>query len=458
MLSLPPAVAKAYARIKLEYPFFVSLKCIHGKYYYLYKQSTKWDKESKKLRGKSEYLGKFTPDGKFIAKLRGAPKDLEKAINVVKAYGGNVTMPEEAQDEEEAAQVQVSGLDKKLLTELSMDARVSAGDVAKHIGITVGKAAHRIKDVISRYAIRPTIEIKPDTFGFTRYLVTVKFLSKEPDYGAVREVLGKEPKIQLVMVGEGDYNIIIYLVIEDIHSLERLVYEIRSNPVFASYPSRWHATYLEEPYGWYMPMRDEFFDILKERVWHRSKEYPRKLSEQLLFSEYAVMKELNRNSRIKFSEVDKRYGFNKGHSSRIYEKLLERKTIKRSTIIMGKSLMKYPVFFYLEQLDIGSFNAARKSFLANLVEETDSPINKYMYTADVASPYGTALMAPVLKDGESEKLKEGLNRDVKGIALHSTIVTSILVGSLGVRRFDTKKSSSYEILQSLIEKENALPT
>ncbi len=457
MQGLPAPIARAYERIKQEYPFFVSLKRIHGKYYYLYKQTTQWDKEKKKLRVISEYLGKFTLDGKFIAKLRGAPRDLEKAINVVHAYGGSVTLPEPESDEAgEAAHAPVSDFDKKLLSILSMDARASAGDVAKSLNITIGKAAHRIKDVINKYEVKPTIEIKPDTFGFTRYLITVKFESKEPDYNAVTALLEKEPKIQLVMTGEGDYSVIIYAVVENITKLEDLLYGIRSNPVFAACPARWDVTYLDEPYGWYMPMRDEFLGILKDRVWHRSKEFPRKLPEQLLFSEYVVIKELNRDSRAKFSSIDDKYGFNKGHSSHVYEKLLERKTIKRSTIVIGKSLMKYPVFIYLEQVDVGSFNEMRKEYLEHVVEETDSPLNKYAYIANVAAPYGIALIAPVLKEGGFEKIKEELKSVAKGTAMRSMIITNILIGSLGLRRFDTTKSSSYEILQSLIEKENTL--
>ena len=50
MPDVPAKVARAYESIRREYPYFVSLKKIHGKYFYLYKQSMRWDKEEKKRK------------------------------------------------------------------------------------------------------------------------------------------------------------------------------------------------------------------------------------------------------------------------------------------------------------------------------------------------------------------------------------------------------------------------
>ncbi|MGH2639978.1 MAG: hypothetical protein ACRDF4_11975, partial [Rhabdochlamydiaceae bacterium] len=91
MKKLPSAVADALERARKELGGNVSVSRLNG-HYYLYRRSTRWDKEKKRVRSVADYLGKITDEGTFIRK--GAGEDsLERAREVIVARGGSVVLP-----------------------------------------------------------------------------------------------------------------------------------------------------------------------------------------------------------------------------------------------------------------------------------------------------------------------------------------------------------------------------
>jgi hypothetical protein len=92
---------------------------------------------------------------------------------------------------------------------------------------------------------------------------------------------------------------------------------------------------------------------------------------------------------------------------------------------------------------MGKFNKTRKEFLEWLLEETEFPTNKFVYETEISSPYGALLILPVYLDDDLEKAKEGLLQRAKGIRIRLSVVTNVLVGDLGTRKFDMQQSSSH---------------
>ena len=76
------------------------------------------------------------------------------------------------------------------------------------------------------------------------------------------------------------------------------------------------------------------YKILEERIWHRSREHPRKEPEQILQREYDVLKALTIDGRQEFSEIDKELGLSKGSSDYTYYRLLEKRLMYGITITM----------------------------------------------------------------------------------------------------------------------------
>jgi hypothetical protein len=99
---------------------------------------------------------------------------------------------------------------------------------------------------------------------------------------------------------------------------------------------------------------------------------------------------------------------------------------------------------------MGKFNKTRKEYLEEVIEETEFPTNKFVYIADVSSPYGTILIYPVYSEDKVEKIKEEMLQKVKGIRLRFSIITNVLIGSIGTRKFDMQQSKQYELLQKLV--------
>ena len=56
-METPEAVRETFERLKSEYPFYIILARINSRFY-VYKSKAWWDKISKRVRSKKEYLGR----------------------------------------------------------------------------------------------------------------------------------------------------------------------------------------------------------------------------------------------------------------------------------------------------------------------------------------------------------------------------------------------------------------
>ena len=50
---------------------------------------------------------------------------------------------------------------------------------------------------------------------------------------------------------------------------------------------------------------------------------------------------------------------------------------------MQKPPIKYAAILYMNQINIGEFLTSREIMLMNIIEDNDSPINKYVLEGDV---------------------------------------------------------------------------
>ncbi|OJI07694.1 MAG: hypothetical protein BK997_02335 [Candidatus Micrarchaeum sp. ARMAN-1] len=414
---------------------------IHGSYYvYEYKD---WiDRQTKRRHSERLYIGKIEENGTFVAKERsklpGKPINLEQYMKMKYKDTSFITDKATVPD----------SIDSAVLTAMSMDGRASASDIAKSIGIKSYEASYRMEKLRKEYSIRPTINIRPTTFGFSRFLILAKFINGRPSAEKLKVLLENEQRVQLVLLMKGDYDLAIYVIAEDIPKLENMVYKIRSNTVFSNYRSVWNVSYLYEAFGWFVLTRDVFFELIKDRVWQKSKESPKKLHDQLFKSEYAVMRELSKDCSINFSDIDKAYGLNEGSAQYTYHKLLERKTIEGATICMQEPHCKYSALIYIEQEDVVAFNKTKKAYFKNVISEGQRPTNRFAYIADTSSPYGIITLAPIYTDDELEEMLGEFREQVKGITIKYSIITNQLLGNIGFRRYDMKTTGTYKIAYS----------
>ena len=442
-MELPEKVAATAEALRKRSAYSIQVVLLRGSYYvYEYRVKT----VAGRARRYSLYLGRINEDGTFIEArhrfLHARIKNLGEYLKMKEQEGKPGILDELLYPDE---------LSTSIITELSMNSRISVGELARRLGMRREKTLYRINQLRKVYRIKYTIEMKPDTFGFSRYLILARFPHGKPDQERLRALLEKNPRVQLAAVAEGDYNLLIYVLAESNTALEDMVYEIRSSSVFASSPGTWNISYLIEPYGWYMPFRDEFFTLLKERIWRRSRDSPRRQHGQLLQSEYAVMRELNKDASTSFSDIDKEYGLKEGNARYTYERLLERQTIKRPTITMEGLPIKYLKFIYLVQRNIPAFNSTRIEYLKNITKELQYPTNRYAYVADASAPNGIVLVAPVFQEQDPYILQKELS-EMKGIRVIGASITRVLIGYFGLRKFKMEESSSYKVMIKLTDK------
>ena len=310
--------------------------------------------------------------------------------------------------------------------------------------------SYRLKRLERRYSISYNIEFGPRPFGFFRYIVLVKFKWGKPDISVLKKVLEREPLIQLALVLKGSYDLIFYVLAENTQLLDDAIYRIRSDPSIARFKSYWTVTYISRAYG-YTPLREEFIETLKEKVWHKSKEHPRKAYGELLEREYLILKELNQNGRISFTNLDKKLGLNSGASDYTYNRLVEKGVIGRITINMQKPPMKYPAVLITKQFDINAFNSHRMEFMTKLISLPKTPTNRYAIVGDIGAPYGLIFIMPIY-DSIDLAVKEVIDiskqeqKDIKEM-----IVTDVLFGSIGFRRIAPEETYQYKYLKKISE-------
>ena len=411
MSEVPKVVRATFKSLKQTYPFYIALIEITGKFY-VYRRSTRWDKDEKKIKSVSEYLGKITDDGFFIKK---ATKQRQVEAN---------SLGEPRRENS----FQLSKHDSKILNILSTYARADLAYWGRILGMGDGIYA-RVRYLENKYKINYITEIDVEKLGYLKFFVLVKFLDTAPETKEIKNALENEPHAQFAAYVKGEYDLIIYILAKSNEEAIDTVIAMREKTL-AKYPSEWYTVPFYEHFN-FIPLRDEFIEVLKERLLER---------------EFAVLKTINRNGAIKFAEIDKKYGFDSGRSDYTYHLLEKKGIIKRATLTMQNIPIKYIGILFMRILKEDEFKKNRKKFLMNIIGEENTFANKYILSGDIGMPDGTLFFVPVFNDGDLEQAHEELSRLSAGVRLKAYVLTEVLLGSLCYRKLDVTNSRQYDIL------------
>ena len=346
-----------------------------------------------------------------------------------------------------------------ILKGLSSNPRIGIAGIARRIGLPYGPTSYYVKKLEKKYGIRYTIE--PgflNHFSLSKFIAIAKFKDKRPNMEKLQKLFEANPNVQLAFIARGAYDLFIFFLAKDPFEAEQLIYEIRKSDVLADCTAEWFASYYTQGIG-FIPIRDEFMETLGQRVWHRSKEQPRKAKDQIFLREYATLRELNRDGLIPFIEIDRKYGLKEGSALYTYQQLLKSEMILRTTITMQNPPTKDTAVFMVKQLNIKKFIEHRRDLFLNVLNDGEEPLNKYVLFGDIGSPYGAIQVAPSYKDGDIESIEQNINASTKGVEIETSIITKFLVGNLSYRKLDMKESDIYKIYKSELEpKNNAMLT
>ncbi|MCL5419469.1 MAG: AsnC family transcriptional regulator [Candidatus Marsarchaeota archaeon] len=440
MPDVPIQVMRTLQKLRAEHsrPPYIILRKIHGGFY-VYKDRIVKDKASNKSKIFSEYMGRITDDGLFVRRILSEDDKIANARAVIESAGGKVLLPGKGDENASAEVFTPDEIDTKILTILSMNARMARRSIAERVGLSTAGVDNRIKHLEKLYGISYTAEIDIEKMGYLKFLIFIKFFETVPPVEEIRSILSKEIRIQsAMMLSGGDYHLVIYVLAEKNLDVIFLIRDLRELTSLSKYPSEWTTTIFYETYN-FMPLRDDFVDSFKERLGRRKPdilgEEPAKSEKTILNREFAVLKEINNNGRVEFTEIDRKYRFDEGRAQYSYHRLLEKGLLKRTTISMNVREKKYTAALFMKDVQSDLFYATRKNLLKEIISGSDTPVNKYALVGDIGLPYGVFFLLNVFHEGDIEKAKAELSK-TKGIRLSAAIVTELVVGKLCVRRFD----------------------
>jgi len=430
MGEIPKRVSEAVENLRSKYKARLSLRSYKDNFY-LYENKIITDPlTGKKKIIKPFYLGIITKEGEFIPAQNRRVGRLE------------LSKYENAKLELSSL---VSDAEAVILKNLSMNARIPRAVIAKRIGATENTAIKIIENLTTKFNIQYIIEPNLKNLGFLRYMLFIKFKDKIPKIDEIRNTFENDPRVLLVATLKGDYDLMVYFFLESDKAILDFIYNWQQN-IFPNYIYESYVTPFSQVYG-SAPLREPFFNLLKERVWRRTREQPHKLPWQITDSEFRVLKELNTNGLKPLNDIALQYGLSgSAATGYILNRLLERQLIDRITINMTDLPIKYYGLFYIKIIDRELYYKHERLELIKEELAYQYPwINKYALAGDVGNPVGEIYIAPILNENDFFDYEDQLNM-FKSIKVNSILITNIIIGSIINRNFDNLYSREYKIL------------
>lgn len=442
--ELPHLISETVKRLKTEYGFYLAVRKINEAYY-LYKEWLVWDKYRKKQRVISEYFGRVYEDGKFKKKSSSHKLNLQNAIKLIEENGGKVILGEkEKQDVNIISKLEES--DKGLMTCLTMNARLPARKIGEIVGMKESDIYYKLKMLEKQFKFEYSVQLFAPPVGYYPYLVLIKFTDEKPTLEELKAAIDGEPRVQFSVLSKGEYDVIGYLLEESPFMASRTVFKLRTNTILSKYRAVFYTTPISQRYG-YIHIRDEFFDqVLSHKIANKKNinaENVPTLSER----EFVVLKELNANGVVNFTEIDKKHNFTKGTALYTYDKLKKRGVIVRSTINAENTGIKYFGIIFIQRLDMSKY-LKTKDYLSMDIINDNELLSKYALICDVGAPDMIILIMPIRGDTSIEQIANRFREKMEGVAISTAIVTENIIGHMCIRRFDNNYTYYYDELVS----------
>ncbi len=427
MVDTPKKVQEAFDELKSIYGQGLEIKIVDNKFYIFYIDDN--DKSSE------AYIGWITANGIVMLADSKNPSFDSKEIKVrnerlkAKNISNNTT----------------SKGDINLLKVMSMNSRLTLNRISEITGISIHALEYRIERLERILGIKYTLELNINNLGFSEYIIFAKLISEKPNLNKVKEVLEKNPRIQLALATKGIYDLVIFCVAENNNVVAEVLDNIRNSEILNDIEAEWYITPIAGSYG-FIPLRKEFFDILKERVWQRKKKGEHPNLSSLMYREYVLLRELNEDSRKSFSSIDKKYNLPTGSAKRAYKDLTNedgKNVIIRPTLTLTLINKRYDGIIIADIINKEKFVETKHNHRKYIINEPDEVVNRFAYISDMETPDGIFYLFPILKEGDKEKIENELSETINGVKFNSLIVENVIIGNISYRKFDNLYSKQY---------------
>ena len=131
-------VLETFEKLKRDSDRYLSLKRING-HMYVYEATTIWDKEHRKVRSLSNYIGRILPDGLFIPGIKRdaelATNSLEDMIHRHKTKKRHMHVTSSIR----STSIYSDKHEDEIIKQLSLNARITLGKLSKKLSMKPDK-------------------------------------------------------------------------------------------------------------------------------------------------------------------------------------------------------------------------------------------------------------------------------------------------------------------------------
>ncbi|MGC8671792.1 MAG: winged helix-turn-helix transcriptional regulator [Candidatus Micrarchaeia archaeon] len=313
---------------------------------------------------------------------------------------------------------------RKILRQISENARVSISELSKATGVSRATVAKKLRQLESKLGIRYTFEPDEQKLGISStHLIAVK-LDEKPSDDELLKIFGASYIPQGVVVTKGDYDLLVYAM--SLNNMEYAHWDKSMQIELAKYGVTWQSSWVVHRQLGFFPVRNELIDKLQ--IKQRDKE---------------MLKLLNENSRMSFQEMSRRLGMHFNTVAYSFNKLLKSGYVKRLTITMPPQRLFVLMSFFTKYQPRDGYEAAsaqaRKAFMS---DDRDSLVSRYLISAPLIGTYDFFTL------GAFDDYKTALRRDIAyhkslfkkhNIKMKHATAERVLIGSLPIRSIDTAK-------------------
>jgi len=346
-------------------------------------------------------------------------------------------------------------IEKKILSILGANARISINDLAGEVHIDKNKTYEVFNSIVEKYGIRFVPEINIDALwhmefarqarlqtkrsiigeaeemisnvGFSEYLMQIKFDKKTPNNDELISTAEKEYWIQFLAKTHGNYDALAYIVARPYDDLRYIISKLgaalKNYDMEISISKIW-------PYFGFFPLSKSLISQLK------------------LFETYKnLLVGLLNAGRENFSEMGKEFG--QGYTQMLYsyDRLYRTNVLRRVTYYETKPNKKAYEAVSIKITNKEKFEKSKEEWYMHIIEQANKGEQLYVYACETIAPFGNFV---ILAGESTEEIKKEINyiSKLKGVKVSSTHIDQSLIGALGIREFDMRYSFQYQYLES----------
>ncbi|VVC01094.1 HTH-type transcriptional regulator LrpA [uncultured archaeon] len=319
---------------------------------------------------------------------------------------------------------------RRILQELSSDARIPINRLAKNLGKSRSVVFSRLRFMENEFGLRYTLELDMQKLGLSSYLIKAK-LRKPVDRALLHEFIKNDPTAQFIAVTKGEFDLLICAVAKSQLQYIRWEYSMRSS--LKDYLVWWKASPVVFERVGFFPLNDGLI---------RSLELP-EIQKNLLAS-------LNEDARTPFNELAKKLGVTLAALRYHFKVLLKAGLIKRFTAVMQKPPMPFHIVYFTTFTYAKGYEERCKEMRKLSTRESqEQPCNTYSLAYELSGGSDMFVWASFndLKEGYARVEEEDKIFELDEIRHETALALEVIHGLWPIRNVEIKKlydASSWE--------------